>query len=446
MDQPLTIRGRDEVVDLRHDDDTSSTDALTGLADRATIVAEIGYRLHALPRAHRIAVLVLDIDDFLSVSYTVGPVESDALLVELADRLRRVAGDRPLARIDGDVFALAVPTPTDIDRLVRDVRSALDRPFTVRDHRLYLTVASGAAYGTSGDDPATLLAEAGTASIAAAKQGRGGWAVFQPALRRAAIARLDAEQELNRAFRDEDLTVRFQPKIDLTSGEICGAEALLRWEKDGRAVQAPPAFINVAEGSGLIVPIGLWVMRVAFGALAEWQEVAGDRPMHISINLSGHQLAQPSLVDDLWAAMLMTGVDPAQVQVEITETVLLHDLDTTTASLSRLRAMGVRVAVDDFGTGYASLNYLRRFPVDILKIDKEFVSGIGHRQQDEVIVEAVIRLAHDLGLQVVAEGVESQEQLDRVRELGCQQAQGYLLAPALDGSRMLELLGERPTW
>lgn len=447
MDTPQTIRGHNErakAIDLRAPG--AGFDDLTGLLTRQGIVERIAAEQSTLAPGAGVAVLALDIDDYLAISYLLGPAESDALLVELAGRLRRLAGERPLARIDTDVFMVLVPDAADVDRLMREVRATLDRPFAVRGHRIYLTVAAGGTYGDAGADPSALLAQAGTASLAARRHGRSSWALYEPVQRQAAIDRLDAEEELHRAFQRQDLSVHFQPIVDLASGEIGGAEALMRWEKDDQPVHPPPSFIDVAERCGLILPIGVWVMGFALRQLAGWQTAVGNRRLRVNLNLSAHQLAQPTLVDDLWAAMIATGISPSQVEAEITETVLLRDLETTNLLLTRLRSMGVRIAVDDFGTGYASLSYLRQFPVDALKIDREFVAGIGERQQDDVIVEAVIRLAHDLGLEVVAEGVETQAQLDRLRELGCQKAQGHLIAPAMPSDRLLELLGDRPTW
>jgi EAL domain-containing protein (putative c-di-GMP-specific phosphodiesterase class I) len=270
--------------------------------------------------------------------------------------------------------------------------------------------------------------------------------LFDAAMRARAVARLETEAALREALDREQLSLAYQPEVLLEDGRLIGAEALLRWPPAARAVVAqdgvvPNEFIAVAEETGLIVPIGGWALREACRHLARWREVAPDRaPARVSVNLSGRQLARPDLTDVVEEALSLSGLSPSALCMEITESVLMDDIDMAVTALKSLKAIGVEIAVDDFGTGYSSLAHLRRFPVDILKIDHSFVNGLGRNPEDAAIVRAVLALARTLDLAVVAEGVERPEQLRELRALGCERAQGHLFSAPLSEEAFADLL------
>jgi EAL domain-containing protein (putative c-di-GMP-specific phosphodiesterase class I) len=278
-------------------------------------------------------------------------------------------------------------------------------------------------------------------------RGRSRWELFDNAMRASAVDRLDIENALRRALDRRELRVFYQPVIDLSSGKVDGVEALLRWEHPERGLLNPGDFITVAEETGLIVPIGSWVLDQACRQVQRWHASAErNTPLSVAINISGRQLGHPRLVEDLATVLADTSIDPSLVELEITESVLMDDVEMSADTLGRLHALGVHLAVDDFGTGYSSLSYLRRFPVDILKVDQSFVDGLGEDSSDSAIVTAIITLAHTLGLRAVAEGVESSLQLAELRRLGCDRAQGFHMARPASGHDVGELLAADVTW
>jgi EAL domain-containing protein (putative c-di-GMP-specific phosphodiesterase class I) len=267
------------------------------------------------------------------------------------------------------------------------------------------------------------------------------------AQRASAVDRLDIENALRRALERRELRVYYQPLVELATGRVRGVEALLRWEHPERGLLLPGDFIGVAEETGLIVPIGSWVLDQACRQVQRWQaSIDGLHPLVVAVNLSGRQLGHPRLVDDVADVLEATAVDPALVELEITESVLMDDVDMSEDTLSRLKTLGVKLVVDDFGTGYSSLSYLRRFPVDVLKVDRSFVDGLGSDSGDSAIVNAVVTLAHALGLRAVAEGVESEGQLGELRRLGCDTAQGFHFAKPAPAHQISELLQRDVRW
>jgi len=270
--------------------------------------------------------------------------------------------------------------------------------------------------------------------------GRGRAELFDDAMRRRAMARLEMEAELRQAIEQDDLVLRYQPVVDLATGTISGVEALVRWDHPKRGLVSPVDFIPLAEDTGLIVPLGRWVLRTACAQVAAWACELGEAAAHLTmaVNLSGRQLAQPDLVELVAGTLAETGLDPGRLELEITESVLMED--SAGVALVRLHDLGVRLAVDDFGTGYSSLIYLRRFPVDTLKLDQFFVSGLARNTQDTAIVRSTIDLAHALGLAALAEGVEKPRQLDVLRSMGCDYAQGYLWSEPVTADEIARLL------
>jgi len=266
-------------------------------------------------------------------------------------------------------------------------------------------------------------------------------------MREQAVDRLDVENALRHALDRHELRVAYQPEISLTTGSIIGVEALVRWEHPQRGLLAPGEFIGVAEETGLIVPIGTWILDRSCRQVQRWQAAHPHLPpLTAAVNISGRQLAHSDLVADVARVLADTGIEPGCVVLEITESVLMEDVEASRAALDDLKALGVRIVVDDFGTGYSSLAYLRRFPVDMLKIDQSFIAGLGEDPSDTAIVAAVVSLAHTLGLEAVAEGVETEEQLAELRRLGCDHAQGYLMARPLYPDDLSDLLSKNPTF
>ncbi len=428
-------------------------DPLTSLPNRTLLLDRLEVAL-ARGRRHQsgIAVLFLDIDHFKVINDSLGHRLGDHLLIELSRRLR--AALRPgdtVARFGGDEFVVLCEDLADEDGAIgvaERISEAATGTLEVDGSDVYVGVSMGIAYTTRCDEDAeTLLRDADAAMYRAKDRGRGRFEFFDQEMRAHVIERLDIETSLRRALERRELRVFYQPKISLETGRIIGVEALIRWEHPERGMLAPGAFIGVAEETGLIVPIGLWVLEQSCRQVVRWQAERPEMgPLNIAVNLSGRQLAHPDLVADIREVLATSGIDPKQVELEVTESVLMDDVEASAVTLTELRDLSVRLSVDDFGTGYSSLSYLRRFPVDKLKVDRSFVSGLGEDDSDSAIVAAVINLAHTLGLEAVAEGVETPEQLQALRDLGCDQAQGFYMARPLPDDQLSALLGEQPRW
>ncbi|NYJ05001.1 putative bifunctional diguanylate cyclase/phosphodiesterase [Petropleomorpha daqingensis] len=429
-------------------------DALTGLANRALFTDRLE---HALARTDRgetpVAVLFVDLDDFKAVNDGAGHGAGDALLTAVADRLRRVLrpGDT-VARLGGDEFAVLLEdagadrAETTAERLL----AVLAEPFPAVGSDVRISASVGIAVGAAGlHDSDELLRHADVAMYAAKEAGKGRSAVFAPDMDSAIIGQLQMKAELARAVERGEFTVHYQPTVELASGRLAGVEALVRWQHPERGLVPPLDFIPLAESTGLIVPIGRFVLREACRQMRAWHDAfPSEPPMTVSVNLSARELDEPGLVASVRDALEESGLDPAHLVLEITESLLLVDLPATMRALLELRALGVRLAVDDFGTGYSSLSYLEDLPVDILKIDKSFVDRIGKTGPDDgpaqpVMVSAISKLGHALHLQLVAEGIEQEEQVSTLQELACQYGQGYFFARPLPSDALTELLAER---
>jgi diguanylate cyclase (GGDEF)-like protein/PAS domain S-box-containing protein len=427
-------------------------DALTGLPNRALFLDRLGLALSRLERrAGLAAVFFLDLDYFKVVNDSLGHSAGDQVLVEVADRLHRSLRDGDTAaRLGGDEFAVLCDDLVDegealqiAERLGAAIAS---RPITLAGRDLVVTVSIGVAFAThSSQRPESLLRDADAAMYRAKERGRARYELFDAAMRARAVARLETEAALREAIDHEQLSLSYQPEVLLEDGRLIGAEALLRWRQgvtaSGRDAAPPAEFIAVAEETGLIVPIGGWAVREACRHMAQWKAAAPDRaPQTVSVNLSGRQLVRSDLADVVEQALGESGLQPHSLCLEITESVLMDDIEGAVAALKSLKAIGVAIAVDDFGTGYSSLAHLRRFPVDILKIDHSFVAGLGRNPEDAAIVRAVLALARTLDLAVVAEGVERAEQLHELRALGCERAQGHLFSAPLTEPAFADLL------
>jgi diguanylate cyclase (GGDEF)-like protein len=402
-------------------------DALTGLPNRERFLERLSGSLR--PDA-RVAVLLVDLDDFKVVNDSLGHGAGDRLLSGVAERLCRVL--RPgdvIARFGGDEFTVLLPGITSEAYalgVARRLADALREPLVLDGERRYVTASVGVSFSGPGeDDPHALLRDADAAMYRAKETGKARCEVFDDSMRESAMERLELESGLRHALDDGELRLVYQPLVTLDDGRVSGVEALLRWDHPIFGVVAPLRFVPLAERNGLIIPIGAWVLREACRQLAAW----GDEELGVSVNVSARQLGSTDLVDAVRAALEDSGIEPGRLCLEITETAMMSDPGAIGDTLRALKALGVRLAVDDFGVGHASLRQLRALlPVDTLKIDKSFVDGITEDADDAAIVEGVVRLAHALGLQAVAEGVESAEQMAMLRAFACQTGQGYHFA------------------
>lgn len=422
-------------------------DPLTGLPNRGLFVDRLD---HALARRERtnqpLAVLFLDLDRFKVVNDSLGHALGDQLLRAVAQRLHAcVRSGDTVARWGGDEFTILLEDRNDlheVTQVAERVLGALTTTFVLGDRTIFTSTSIGIAWSTRAHVRADdVLREADLAMYQAKAKGKAQYQVFDARMSSGALEQLDLEAALRHALERGEFEVVYQPKVVLASGQIAGFEALLRWHHPTRGSVSPAQFIPLAEETGLIVPIGQWVIAQACQQAQAWQrssEHAQSLTMHV--NLSARQFQHPNLVADVACVMQETGLDPAHIVLEITESVVMEDAAANIATLRALKAFGVQLAIDDFGTGYSSLSYLRRFPVDILKIDKTFVDGLGQDGEATAIVEAMITLAHTLGLVVVAEGIETASQAQQLVALGCEAGQGYYYAKPLrvaDASALL---------
>ena len=419
----------DSTVALAHQ---ATHDSLTGLANRAAILARAQAILDG-PATERAgaAVLFLDIDEFKRINDTLGHLAGDALLERVGQRIAAATSPGITARPGGDEFVVLVVGPVDdgvAELLAAAITASLAVPFSLRGRDVRVSASIGIARLDDATTAEEILARADAAMYTAKRAGKGLTAVFDPAMFAALQARLELEHELRKALEANDLHLEYQPIIDLETGRIVDLEALLRWDHPSGRYIGPTEFIPVAEESGLIVPLGRFVLRRALADLRALEEELGPsrRPM-MSVNLSARQLGDPGLVEDVRVALADAGVAGSALRLEITETAMVVGLESATDMIAALRSLGASVTIDDFGTGYSALDYLKRFVVDGVKIDRSFTAGLGRLGPDEAIVTASIAFAHALGLEVTAEGIETQDQLDRLSDLGCDRGQGYLI-------------------
>ena len=420
-------------------------DALTGLPNRARFLDRLELALErGKRRGETVALLFVDLDRFKFVNDSLGHGAGDRLLVELGQRLRGcVRPTDTVARLGGDEFTLlleGLPDGRAAERTASCIAAALDRPFPIDGHETAVTASIGiAAAGPGQTTPTNLLRDADVALYRAKEQGKARWTVFDQAMGAGMRERIALEVQLRRAVARGELRLAFQPLVELATGRIVGVEALVRWQHPLKGLIQPDAFIPLAEETGLILPIGRWVLEEACRQGRAWQERHQGAPI-VSVNLSACQFQQPDLVEDVAQALRASGLERGRLKLEITESAMMADPDAAIATLRRLKDLGVRIAIDDFGTGYSSLGRLRRFPVDLLKVDRAFVAGLGHEAEDAAIVRAVVGLARALGLGVVAEGVETGAQLAWLRELGCELGQGFYFGPPVPAEAIAALL------
>ena len=405
-------------------------DPLTGLPNRRRYIERLAESIgEAQRRNQRLAVLFIDLDQFKQVNDSLGHTIGDELLVAVATRLSRQVGltDR-LARLGGDEFIClmeGVGAEDEAAELAREIIAAFDQPYLVAGHELYLSTSVGISlYPVDGDDVGTLMRNADSAMYRAKAAGRGHYHFYTPDMTDAVMERVRVENLLRRAIENHELEVYLQQQVDAVSGRLTGAEALIRWHSPELGEVPPTRFIGLAEETGLIVSLGNWVLRETCRQVMAWRADGFDLPQ-VSVNLSVKQLERPEFIHILTDILAETGLEPERLKLELTESVVMQ-VDNAFVLLDRLRALGITLAIDDFGTGYSSLNYLKLLPIQQLKIDRSFVVGIGSNRGDEAIITTVMALAKSLGLEVVAEGVETEEQAGFLTILGCQQLQGFL--------------------
>jgi diguanylate cyclase (GGDEF)-like protein len=437
-------------------------DALTGLPNRIQFIEQLEHRIQLVRQAaddpnnpFGFAVLFLDVDHFKLVNDSLGHSVGDRLLVEIARLVRRCIRSKDIfARLSGDEFAILIDEIEDVSQaqlIAERIRAVMSFPVSLGNQQVFTSVSVGIAHSSNGYQQAEdILRNADTAMYCAKALGRANYVIFDETMHTHALSRLQLEMDLRQAVevmlldQEAQLQVFYQPIVSLSKGTICGFEALLRWFHPQRGMISPVDFIPVAEETGLIVTIGRWVLSQACRQVCEWQEKTGLENLQISINVSSRQFFHSDFVTQIEQVLKETGIQKSCLKLEITESVLMETGGRVTDQLRYLQDMGVRLSLDDFGTGYSSLNYLYRFPINTLKVDRSFVDGLDSGQQQ--IVKTIIALAHGLSMDVTAEGVETREQMKQLQALGCEYGQGYLFSPPVDLLKAEALLTESKNW
>ncbi len=415
----------------------STHNQLQRLPDRHVFLSQLALTLDVLERSRTtVAVLYIDIDNFKLINNSLGHTAGDLLLATIAQRIQVCAGEQRLvARIGSDEFAVLIPavaTQTSTSALASLIQRELRQPIEVLGHELYMSASIGIAFSHAEYEGADILLRNAHAAMCEAKRrGYDQQHLFTASTMENALERLMLEGDLRRALARGEFRVHYQPIVALATGEMVEVEALVRWEHPRRGVVMPADFIGVAEETGLILPIGQFILAEACRQVTIWHLEFPQHPIFLSVNLSARQFHHSGLVEDIAEVLEHTGLRPSFLKLEITESALMYDVASTLDTLKQLKALGVQLAVDDFGTGYSSLNYLTRFPVDVLKIDRSFVERLGVERESTAIIEAIITLANALDLDVVGEGLERAEQSRRLSALGCERAQGYYYARPL---------------
>ncbi len=437
----ISDRKRQEAVILEQ----AHTDSLTGLPNRALLQDRMGVALEqARRRGGRAAVLFIDLDRFKIVNDSLGHGVGDLMLIEASRRIeQQVRKSDTVARLGGDEFTILLPEVADVAdaaAVARKVIEAINAPFYIHDNELRVGASIGVSmFPDHASDVERLLKLADMAMYKAKDNGRNHVQVYQSGLTDKQENRLDLENRLRAALEKGGFELFYQPKVTLADGAMKGAEALLRWRQEDGSVVSPDDFIPLAEETGLILPLGEWVLREACKQAATWPECAGS-PVSVSVNLSAWQLHRRSLLKSVDLALSESGLPPERLELEITESAAMRDPEHTLAMLEELRTRGVMLSLDDFGKGYSSLTYLRQFPVHVIKIDQSFVKNLPHSPKDAAIIRAVVLLSRSLGLRTLAEGIETKEQWEALREMGCDEGQGYLFARPMPPADFLAAL------
>jgi diguanylate cyclase (GGDEF)-like protein len=428
----------------------SSYDQLTLLPGREVFLLEVQRALAQKPPA-AVTVVFLDIDRFKLINQSFGHVMGDRVLQTIAQRLRQfLPTAAQLARVGGDEFAFLLPVhdQSTVDQWLGQLQSDLSAPFSVARRRLSVTSSMGVAmaHGEHPPTPQELLRDAHTAMYRAKALHEYRYEVFVSTMHEEAVRRMELESHLLSAFENNEFLLYYQPIVDLQSGRLTGFEALVRWYRPGEGFVSPGQFIQVTEETGLIVHLGQWIFRTACAQLQQWQQQFPGHPLTMSINLSRRQFHQADLVDQFSRTLLEFDLTQGCVQLEITESMIIRDVDRAVELMHQLKQLGLKLAIDDFGTGYSSLSYLHRFPTDTLKIDQSFVGRMDNSQDDREIVHTIIALGQKLNMDLVAEGIETESQLNRLRMMGCKRGQGYLFSRPLGQAAATAVLANPWPW
>ena len=445
----ITARKRAE-RQLLHD---AFHDGLTGLPNKALFLDRLGQATRRAQRSeeHDFAVLMLDMDGFKHVNDSLGHHMGDKLLVDVAARLGRNLRDSDtLARLGGDEFGIIMEPLGGAElalAMAERIAETLADPFDIEHNELWVSAAVGIVLGKSGRRTADeLLRDADTAMFRAKAKGKGEHCVFDEAMHQAALERLTLDSAMKRAMEANEFEPFYQPLVDLDTGHIMGFEALVRWRSPDKGLIPPGLFIPLAEETGLVTAIGAFMLDAACRQAVVWQRLTGFKDLTMSVNLAVRQMIRPGIVDEIAAVLRATGIEASRVKIEITESGIMENMDAARQVLQGLKDLGVRLAIDDFGTGYSSLAHLHRFPFDYLKVDQSFVSAMEETRENREIIETIVGLGHSLGKTIIAEGVETAEELAVLRAMGCEIGQGYLFARPLPAPEAEVLLKDNPTW
>src|SRR3989440_1191645 len=429
-------------------------DALTHLPNRALLTENLKFVIERAKNHedYQFSVLFLDLDRFKNVNDSLGHSIGDQLLIAMARRLESCIREADIvARLGGDEFAIlldGIPNAAEATNMARRIQEKLASPFNLSGHEVFTTTSIGIALSSTGyDHPENMLRDADTAMYRAKAQGKACYEVFDKGMHTHAVYLLQMENDLRRALDREEFRVYYQPIVVLGTGQLAGFEALIRWNHPERGVVYPSDFISLAGENRFIIPIWVLVLKHSCHQLAKWQwQSASNRNLFISVNLSGKQVAQPDLVTSIRGVLAETNLEAKHLKLEITESAVIDNADMAVRLLKELKALGVQLSIDDFGTGYSSLGYLHRFPVNTLKIDRSFVGRIGEAAENIEIVRTIVSLAENMGMEVVAEGVETLSQLTQLRKLNCKYGQGYLFSRPVDPESVTAWIARKPHW
>lgn len=423
-------------------------DVVTGLPNRSMFLERLHQALsHAQRDRDKVNLIFLDLDNFKDVNDTQGHDVGDKLLRSVAERLSACLRDSDvLARLGGDEFVVVCPsmdTQESVATVVQRLLAIFTDPFEIEGRQLYTSASIGiAVYPDDSLDASTLFRCADTAMYQAKNDGRAQFRFFSPELNQKIIQRVALENSLRKGLEKQEFFLHYQPLWDIKTARMSAVEVLLRWQSSDYGLMLPSTFISLLEDSGLIKSVGEWVLRKACIQMREWT-MEGNRELKMAVNISGKQLKHPNFLEMLTTIIQETGIDPTNLELEFTESIIMENVENTVEIFRRLKEMGIQLSIDDFGTGYSSLNYLKHFPIDRIKIDKSFVDDVNHNESDAAIIQAIVSMAQSLSLRVVAEGVENSDQLHRLTTLGCDEVQGFYLAMPMHAKALAENLGKK---